>query len=77
MFFKMLFLEISQYSRLSFCEYCGIFKKTALLQITFGAWFCFHEKFLGKSLREKCPNTGLFLVRIFLYSVQIQKNTDQ
>ena len=52
MFFKMVFLEISQYSRLSFCEYCGIFKKTALLQITFGAWFCFHEKFLGKSLRE-------------------------
>ena len=27
-------------------------------------------------LREKCPNTELFLVRIFLYSVQIQENTD-
>ena len=24
------------------------------------------------SLREKCPNTGVFLVRIFLYSVGIQ-----
>ena len=28
-------------------------------------------------LREKCPNTKLFLVRIFLYSVRIQGNTDQ
>ena len=28
------------------------------------------------TLREKCPNTE-FLVRIFLYSVQIQENTDQ
>ena len=27
--------------------------------------------------RENCPNTGLFLVRIFLYSVRIQENTDQ
>ena len=25
----------------------------------------------------KCPNTELFLVRIFLYSVRIQENTDQ
>ena len=25
----------------------------------------------------KCPNTELFLVRIFMYSVQIQENTDQ
>ena len=30
-----------------------------------------------KSLREKCRNTEYFLVRIFLYSVQIQENTDQ
>ena len=29
------------------------------------------------SLLEKYPNTELFLVRIFLYSVRIQKNTDQ
>ena len=29
------------------------------------------------SLREKCPNTELFLVRIFLYSDWIQENTDQ
>ena len=26
---------------------------------------------------QKCPNTELFLVRIFLYSDWIQKNTDQ
>ena len=28
-------------------------------------------------LREKCPDTEFFPVRIFLYSVQIQENTDQ
>ena len=27
-------------------------------------------------LREKCPNTEFFLVCIFLYSVQMQENTD-
>ena len=29
------------------------------------------------TLREKCSNTEFFLVRIFLYSDRIQKNTDQ
>ena len=29
------------------------------------------------TLREKCPDTELFLVLIFLYSVQIQENTDR
>ena len=29
------------------------------------------------SQREKCPNTHLFLVHFFLYSVWIQENTDQ
>ena len=29
------------------------------------------------TLREKCPNTELFLVRTFLYSVGIQENTEQ
>ena len=29
------------------------------------------------AIREKCPKTELFLVRIFLYSVRIQGNTDQ
>ena len=28
-------------------------------------------------LGDKCPNAELFLVRIFLYLVQIQENTDQ
>ena len=28
------------------------------------------------ALREKCPNMELFLVRIFLYSVRMQENTD-
>ena len=28
-------------------------------------------------LRYTCPNTEFFLVRIFLYSVRIQENTDQ
>ena len=41
---------------------------------------------LTRSLREKCPDTEYFLVRIFLYSdlrsksrysVRIQENTDQ
>ena len=29
------------------------------------------------TLRETCPDTELFLVRIFLFSVQINKNMDQ
>ena len=40
-------------------------------------FFCFYYLDQDLALREKCPNTELFLVRIFLYSVQIQKNTDQ
>ena len=31
---------------------------------------------LSLTLREKFPNTEFFMVRIFLYSVQIQENTD-
>ena len=38
------------------------FRSTSFLRIT--------------TLREKCLNTEFFLVRIFLYSVQIQENTD-
>ena len=35
-------------------------------------------RMFGKvSLREKCPNKELFLVRIFLFSDWIQENTDQ
>ena len=32
---------------------------------------------LSHTLREKCPNTEYFLVRIFLYSGWIQESTDQ
>ena len=39
--------------------------------------FCLISLLFAKTLREKCPKTGFFLVRIFLYSVQIQKNADQ
>ena len=31
----------------------------------------------NQSLREKCPNTDLFLVLIFLYSDWKQENADQ
>ena len=29
------------------------------------------------ALREKCPNTEFFLVRIFPYSVRVRENTEQ
>ena len=35
------------------------------------------KKIKEKTLREKGTSTELFLVRIFLYSVRIQENTDQ
>ena len=35
------------------------------------------ETFITVSLREKCQNTELFLVRSFLYLDWIQENTDQ
>ena len=35
------------------------------------------EKQRAFSLREKCSNMEIFLVRIFLYSVQIKENTNQ
>ena len=38
--------------------------------------FSFHT-LRNVTLREKCPNTEFFLVRIFMYSVQIEENTDQ
>ena len=38
--------------------------------------FSFHT-LRNVTLREKCLNTEFFLVRIFLYSVQIEENTDQ
>ena len=38
---------------------------------------CSYECPSEESLREKCPETELFLVRIFLYSVRRQEHTDQ
>ena len=35
------------------------------------------EKIVSNTLREKCPNTEIFLVRIFPYSVRMWENTDQ
>ena len=35
------------------------------------------KNFKNFILREKCPITELFLVRIFLYSDWLQENTDQ
>ena len=36
-----------------------------------------NHNLLRATLHEKCPNTELFLDRIFLYSARIQENTDQ
>ena len=70
-----------------------VWKWFYLESLTFFTQFCFfsissycelnianHEqsfKWLGLSLREKCPNPEFFLARIFLYSDWIQENTDQ
>ena len=35
------------------------------------------RKWVKEALREKCLNMELFVVRIFLYSVQIQEDMDQ
>ena len=37
----------------------------------------FFEGLFSVAKLEKCPNTELFLLCIFLYSGQIQENTDQ
>ena len=41
--------------------------------------FCcvFNINLLFFTLREKCPNTELFLVRIFMYLFQLQENTER
>ena len=65
------------------CELNIQFKWNKLnFRLTFFNQFC-HLFLLVPStklyitLREKCPNTEFFLVRIFLYSFRIQENTDQ
>ena len=49
---------------------CYIYIINFFSEITFKLSF-------NPSLREKCPNTELFLVGIFLYLDWIQENTDQ
>ena len=43
--------------------------KSAELQLVDDLWL--------KPLPEKCPDAEFYLVRIFLYSVRVQENTDQ
>ena len=38
--------------------------------------FILQETKTKQTLRKKCSNTELFLVRIFLYSNRVQENTD-
>ena len=52
----------------SLCFYCWRFKYNQKLP---------YSQVIAKSLCKKCANTEIFLVRIFPYSVQIRKNTDQ
>ena len=48
--------------------------KSDLLISPFETKLCYP---LNSSLRENLPNTEFFLVLFFLYSVRVQKNTDQ
>ena len=41
------------------------------------SWHVIYFLQMKTTLREMCPNMEFFLVRIFLYSIQIQENTDQ
>ena len=41
------------------------------------SWKTLLKEILFVTLREKCPNTEFFQVRIFLHSVRIQENTEQ
>ena len=57
-------------------------KRSSRLLEMFWKWFsCLTndnlQLFLFFPLREKCPNTEYFLVRILLYSVRIQENMNQ
>ena len=65
---------------------CAIQKQTMILELgnsKMFSWWRTRKIYLYDNinailtLREKCPNTELFLVRVFLYSDWIQENTDQ
>ena len=53
-------------------KFVAIFTKFHFLDIYFSGEVC-----PELTLREKCPNTEFFLVRIFLYSIGMQESTDQ
>ena len=55
--------------RLLFAVFTVWTSDSSLFKLLFKSFIC--------TLREKCPNTEFFVVRIFLYSDWIQKNTDQ
>ena len=63
-------IRISAMERICENSLLTIFAKKVLLQMF--DWVLN----MSLSLREKCPNTELFLVRILLYSARIQENTD-
>ena len=65
---KLFFLKVLRSSSLVKCSISHL-KQFSLVPSRF--------ELPKESLREKCPNTQLFLVRIFPYSVQIRGNTDQ
>ena len=69
-------LKISSVNgKLHFCVQCyKAMSKLFLLLIHFRSMLLFVNTI--KTLREKCPNTEFFLVRIFPYSVRIRENTD-
>ena len=56
------------------CEFCEIFKRTLFLE-QFWATASEHSIYIY-SLREKCPNTEFFLVRIFSLSDWIRRDTE-
>ena len=53
----------------------SIFRKLTLMW--FAKTFDINKDFVLITHREKCSNTEFFLVCVFLYSLQIQENTDQ
>ena len=58
----------------------GIVQKTMLIWsyvFFIGSYLHNLSVYILTSLREKCPNTEFFLVRIFPYSDWIRENTDQ
>ena len=58
-------------------EFCFTFSTNGKLTELGKKAFSTFYVLLKLSLRGKCLNTEFFLVRIYLYSVRLKKNTDQ